>query len=229
MLKNYEYRMLNKYLKDYNGKLQSFGYIFPGKGLIPWVDEDWKTQVDKQIDNGAATMFISGINTDVLVKNKKFDMIADTIEYIRSQGFLAGLAAHSITDFIESDKMGIEADYYLKSFHHDNYWSAHPREHRVDFEVEHELHPEHHRYHDNMFCLYPEETVEYVKTLEKPLIAFKIFAGGAIPGEEAFQWAFENGADFISCGMLDFQIIPDINLANEALERTRDRNRVWYG
>ena len=34
---------------------------------------------------------------------------------------------------IECDKLGIKPDFYVKTFHHDNYWSAIPKEYREDF------------------------------------------------------------------------------------------------
>ena len=44
-----------------------------------------------------------------------------------------------------------------------------------------------------------------------PWIAFKVLAAGAIPPQDAFRHAFENGADFILAGMYDFEIAEDVS------------------
>ena len=189
----------------------------------------YKKQVDDAIKAGAATMFICGGSTDYMVQREQYDYIHGAIEYIRQNGFQAGLAGHSVTSLIRCKDYGIDPDYYLKSFHHDNYWSATPREYREDFTIDGEKQLNHNKFHDNIFCLYPEKTIEFLQSINKPFIAFKIFAAGAIPPESAFKWAFGNGADFICAGMLDFQIIEDINHANDALDNLQDRIRPLYG
>ena len=50
-----------------------------------------------------------------------------------------------------------------------------------------------------------------MNSLDEPWIAFKILAAGAIHPDNAFRYAFENGADFICVGMYDFQIVEDSN------------------
>ena len=80
-----------------------------------------------------------------------------------------------------------------------------------------------------MWCLFPEKTIEFLQNIQKPVVGFKVLAGGAIHPEEGFQYAFDNGADFIEVGMFDFQIVEDVNLAIRSVENARNRNRPWYG
>ena len=54
-------------------------------------------------------------------------------------------------------------------------------------------------------------------------------AAGAIPPQDGFRYAFESGADFVCCGMYDFQIVEDINLANKILSNIKTRPRPWRG
>jgi hypothetical protein len=63
--------------------------------------------------------------------------------------------------------------------------------------------------------------------VQKPWVAFKVLAGGAIPPKDGFQYAFDNGADFICVGMFDFQIVEDVNITLEALSKCSRRNRPW--
>ena len=68
-----------------------------------------------------------------------------------------------------------------------------------------------------MWCINPEETIAFMKTVAKPWIAFKVLAAGAIPPAQAFPYAFKNGADFIAVGMFDFQVKADAELAERAI------------
>lgn len=224
MLDNSEFGPLDKYKREYGGKMKSFVFNFPNSQR-----DHWKLQVDTSMKKGADTIFICGASTDVLVQESKYDLIQQVLEYIGKQGVPTGLAAHSITSLVQCDAIGIEPDYYLKSFHHDQYWSALPRRHRVDFTVDREKFPDHNKFHDNMFCLFPEKTVEFVRHLKKPFVAFKVFAAGAIDPESGLSWAFDNGADFVCAGMLDFQIAQDINISHKAISKAQNRPRPWYG
>jgi hypothetical protein len=66
-----------------------------------------------------------------------------------------------------------------------------------------------------------------MKTVQKPWLAFKVMAAGAIPPSNAFRFAFQNGADGILAGMFDYEIAEDVKLASEALDRAKDRARPW--
>jgi hypothetical protein len=65
-----------------------------------------------------------------------------------------------------------------------------------------------------------------MKAVEKPWIAFKVMAAGAILPKNAFQYVFNNGADFMLAGMFDFEIAEDVMIANAALKQT-ERKRPW--
>ena len=64
-----------------------------------------------------------------------------------------------------------------------------------------------------------------MKTVEKPWIAFKVMAAGAIPPKDAFRYAFDNGADHILAGMFDFEIAEDVELAKAAIAGAAKRRR----
>jgi hypothetical protein len=83
-------------------------------------------------------------------------------------------------------------------------------------------------WYDNMWRINPEETIEFMKTVAKPWIAFKVLAAGAILPAQGFSHAFKNGADFIAVGMVDFQVKANCELAAKILARLKDRDRPWY-
>jgi pentose-5-phosphate-3-epimerase len=80
-----------------------------------------------------------------------------------------------------------------------------------------------------MWCLDAEKTADFMETVTKPWIAFKVMAAGAIAPQMAFSHAYRNGADFIVAGMFDFQIEDDVKIAIEALRKLDRRQRPWRG
>ncbi|MFA5328456.1 MAG: DoxX family protein [Prolixibacteraceae bacterium] len=184
--------------------------------------------IDKAIDFGVDIMQIQGNWCDWLVRDNKIEVIHEMMEHIRQQGYTAGLASHSIESLIACADQGIIPDYYMKTMHHDQYWSAHPRENRFPFEVDGKNYLDHNRFHNNMFCLFPERTIDFVNKATVPVMGFKVLAAGAIEPKDGFQWAYDNGADFICVGMFDFQVVNNVNIAIDCLNRTK-RTREWYG
>ena len=184
--------------------------------------------IDKAIDFGVDIIQVQGNWCDWLVRDNKLEVIDEMLNYIRSQGYTAGLGAHSVESFIACADQGIIPDYYMKTMHHDQYWSAHPRENRFPFEVDGKDYLDHNRFHNNMFCLFPERTIEFVSKATVPVMGFKVLAAGAIEPKDGFKWAFDNGADFICVGMFDFQVVNNVNIAMDCLKKTK-RTREWYG
>lgn len=218
---NTNYPLFNKYKERYNGKMQSICQTY----LKP---NDFLGDIDKAIANGANALYIQGGEADRYVKEGKIAKLAEAIEYIRKKGYMAGVGAHALEVIKSCEREGIPAEFYVKTFHHDNYWSAHPMDQRVEFSVDAVRSKDHNQIHDNMFDLFPLKTAEYMKTIKKPWIAFKVLAGGAIMPEDGFRHAFTNGADFICVGMFDFQIINNVNSVVKVLGDIGSREREWY-
>jgi hypothetical protein len=64
-------------------------------------------------------------------------------------------------------------------------------------------------------------------TVNRPWIAYKVLAAGAIRPREGFRYAFANGADFALVGMFDFQVHEDVEIAKAVLAATQKRPRAW--
>ncbi len=188
---------------------------------------DLKGTIDKAIDYGGTLLYIRGVEGDLFVKNGQMDVLGKALDYIKSQGVPAGIGAHSIEVPIQCEKAGLNPDYYVKTFHSDQYWSAIPPKDRVEFSV---IDPKlaHGHWRDNMFDLFPEKTIEFMGTVKKPWIAFKVLAAGAFHPRDGFRFAFENGADFICVGMFDFQVVEDVNTAIDVLSSLKNRTRPWH-
>jgi uncharacterized membrane protein YphA (DoxX/SURF4 family) len=217
---NTQLPIIKKYNDMTGGKMQT-------QCQIRQVEGDLKTEIDLAIDRGATTMYIQGAVGDRLVESKSYDELTEAIEYGRSQGYSMGMGAHSVQVPIACESSGLDCDYYVKTFHHDQYWSAIPREHREEFTVDRKRHVDHNKFHDNIYDLFPEQTIDVMARSKKPFFAFKVLAAGAIPPQNGFKYAFDNGADFICVGMFDFQIVTDVNIAIDVLANMKNRQRPW--
>jgi uncharacterized membrane protein YphA (DoxX/SURF4 family) len=184
------------------------------------------------IKYGVDILQIQGNWVDWMTRDRRLDRVARLLDKIREEGFTAGLGAHTIDSFIECKEYGIIPDYYMKTFHHDKYWSAHPSENRIPFEQDGKRYLDHNMFHDNLFCGFPDRTVEFFKNTTVPVMGFKVLAAGALHPEDGFRWAFDNGADFICVGMFDFQIVEDVNICIDTLQKINESNsreRAWMG
>jgi hypothetical protein len=140
------------------------------------------------------------------------DVIAKVMDFVRQNGLIVGIGAHKIETVKACVDAGFQTDFWMKTMHHHNYWSANNPE-----------------WHDNKFDFSPEETINYIKELKEPVIGFKVMAAGAIHPKDGFKYAFENGADFVCAGMYDFQMVEDVNIACDILAGDVKRDRPWRG
>ena len=216
--------LLAKYKKATGSKIKVISQIHPDMK-----NEDYFVNIDKAIDFGVDIVQIQGNQVDWLVRDDRIDVVEKMMDHIRRQGYVAGLASHTVDALIATEEAGIIPDYYMKTMHHDSYWSAHPIENRVPFEVDGKNYLDHNKFHNNCFCLFPDKTVEFVQRATVPVMGFKVLAAGAIQPEDGFNWAFQNGADFICVGMFDFQVVDDVNTTIDVLDKLQGRTREWYG
>ena len=75
-----------------------------------------------------------------------------------------------------------------------------------------------------------QEVFDYMATRPEPWIAFKVLGAGIEHPSGAFPVAWKGGADFICCGMYDYQVVEDVNVANEVFANgLPKRSRPWHG
>jgi hypothetical protein len=186
-----------------------------------------KAQIRELIDKGVETLYTHGERTDRQVMAGQIDVVGRTVELMKAAGVPAGIGSHSLETPIASEKHRLNPDYYVKTFHPDNYWSATPAGKREEWCWYNGATDDHDRYHDNIFDIHPDKTAAFMKTVTKPWFAFKVMAAGAIPAQVGLNHAFHYGADFVIAGMFDFQLATDVEIVVKALHRTKLRERPW--
>ncbi len=195
-------RIIEKYKRTQGGKMQFISDCS--------LNGDLTKGINLSVDSGASACYVHGGMADTYAQNGQVDKIAEALELIRKAGVPAGIGAHKLATVQACVQAGLKPDFWMKTFHHTNYWSA---------QIQNQ--------NDNIWCENPEETIAYMETVEAPWIAFKVMAAGAITPQEGFSYAFKNGADFVCAGMYDFQIVDDVNIALDVLASDLQRKRPW--
>jgi hypothetical protein len=196
-------RVIQKYWKQRGGKMQ---WISEGHPEV----NDLKTNLQKAIDNGASAVYVQGAKGDMFVREGHVDLLGKCVDFIKSNGLPGGIGGHMLEVVVACEKAGLKPDFYMKTLHHLKYWSA--------------QHPER---HDNLWSREPEETVEFMKKVKTPWIAFKALAAGAIHPKEGLRYAYSSGADFVAVGMFDFHVRNNAALAVDIISKVGQRERPW--
>ncbi len=211
---------VKKYNTKYNGHLQFIPHI---KVTAEQTAAELKDHLRELVDTGAVALYVWGVSADRLMEDGKSAILGKAVEAAKATGLPIGVGAHSLQVPMACEKEKFPCDFYVKTLHSDNYPSATPRAQRKDFMWQNSD-P---RFYDNMWCIDADETIAFMKTVEKPWIAYKVLAAGAIYPREGFPYAFKNGADFIAVGMFDFQIKENCELVNKVLRVCQSRERPW--
>jgi hypothetical protein len=211
--------VINRYWKERGGKVLWLSDCAAGR--------DVKEGARQSVDNGAHAIYVQGGIADAAARDGKVAAIGEALEYMKQLKVPSGLGAHDLETVKACVAAGFQPDFWVKTLHPDNYWSATPKENRKAFDVMGQMADAHGHWHDNMFCRNPNETIEYMKGLQQPWIAFKVLAAGAIHPLDGFKFAFEGGADFICVGMFDFQVRENAVIAKRVLSGDVVRQRPW--
>jgi hypothetical protein len=203
--------IFGRYWKERGGRMQ---WIAEGHPDL----DDWRTNIQASIDFGAAAVYVQGVIGDQWYNQGKVELLGKCVEFVRSQKVPAGIGAHKLEVIVEAEKLGLGAEFYVKTLHHGNYWSA--RRPGQDSDVVENR-------DDNYWEMTPDRTIAFMQEIEKPWIAFKVLAAGGIRPESGFRYAFEHGADFICVGMFDFQVEQNVALVRKLVPEWQNRSRDW--
>jgi hypothetical protein len=212
---------IERYNRECGGHMQFIPHIRVDLGQS---ESSLREHIQKQVDTGAVALYVWGVSGDRLVQAEAVDQLAKAVELAKKHDLPVGVGGHSLLVPMACEKHKVPCDFYVKTLHSDDYPSATRKELRKEFiwltggEG----------WYDNMWCINPEETVEFMNTVTKPWLAFKVLAAGAFHPREGFAYAFKGGADFIAVGMFDFQIKQNCEQLRKEIRRAQDRERPWH-
>ncbi len=173
-------------------------------GKIQWIAQTYPKfdnlteNIQIAVDNGAVGAYIQGGIGDDFVEKNWLDRIGEIISFFKQNGLIAGVGSHSLDVPKAVEKEKLDPDFYFKNFNSIGYYSEDPR-----------------------------EIADFMKTVDKPWIAFKVLGAGVVNPRWGFELAFRMGADFLNIGMFDFQVREDIVHAKELLAGDLKRERPW--
>jgi len=204
---------IKKYRREWGGKMKCI--VCPTADIKPDM-KAYSDQVKQIVDDGVDAIYLWGVRADGLAAGGKMDLIAKCVQCAKDLGVPSGVGAHDLNVIKECEKNKVNTDFYIKTFHHHRYPTG-PKPEQIKGPTQ-EI--------PGYWCSNPEETAAFMKTVEKPWLAFKIMAAGAIPPRDAFQYTFENGADHVLVGMFDFEIPEDVKILKDILFSVK-RDRPW--
>jgi hypothetical protein len=206
--------VLRRYRKERGGKIQWI--ICPTAPVEPDMVK-YREHVESLIKDGCEAIYLWGVHSDSLVAQGKMDLVTKAVELPKEYGVPSGVGAHDLAVIKACEEHGVKADFYIKTFHSHSYPTA-PKPEQIKGPYNE---------FPGYWCSDPQAVTDFMKTVNKPWIAFKTMAAGAIPPQTAFRYSFLHGADFVLAGMFDYEIADDVKTAIEALGRTKDRERAW--
>ena len=204
---------LMKYRRERGGDIRwvMCPHADPTKGI-----ENYMEEAEQLVENGASALYVWGVRGDRLYRQDRIDLIKQCVAVHKGLGVPSGVGAHDLRVIEACEEYGVGADFYVKTFHHHDYPTA-PEPDEIEGPYS-EI--------PGYWCRNPNRTAEVMEEVDKPWIAFKVMAAGAIPPKSAFPYVLNNGADHILAGMFDFEIAEDAKIAREAIAQA-DRSRPW--
>jgi hypothetical protein len=173
-------------------------------GKLQWIAQSAPEQGDpvenakRARDNGAFAIYLHGGVSDDLVKQGKVEEIGKVVEGMRKVGLMAGIGAHLLATSRACVQAKLDPDFYMLTVNRVNYYSSPAA-----------------------------EKAEFMKSIQKPWIGFKVLGAGRELPPGGFRHAFERGADFIAVGMFDWQVRDDTAHVQEMLAKGIERERAW--
>ena len=200
-------RVINRYWREEGGRIQFISDC-------GWDGGDLIRGAEASIENGASMVYAHGGFSDNWGQAGDWKKFREYLDEVRKFGVPTGIGCHNLNTVKLCVEHDCIPDFWMKTVHRLDYPTA-----RFKKEC------------DNVFSYQePEEVFAYMASRPEPWIAFKILGAGITHPKDAFPAAFKGGADFACVGMYDYQIVEDVNIANNLFENgLPGRQRPWHG
>jgi len=210
-------RVINRYWREEGGKIQFISDCGYRGGVVKGAIAS--------VENGASMVYFhGGIADNTAVVKKDWKPFREYLDEARKLGVPVGIGCHSLKTVkfcVEHDCL---PDFWMKTVHRVDYPTAHLNEDK-------KKDPAGLGSCDNRFVdTDRQEVFDYMATRPEPWIAFKVLGAGIEHPRDAFPVSYTGGADFICCGMYDYQLVEDVNVANDFFKNgLPSRKRPWHG
>ena len=189
--------ILREYFRE-GGALQWFAQVCSGEGN----PDSWRDWLAAAVDAGCAAAYLHGGQVDFWYANGAFDVLAEALDRMRAAGVAAGLAAHK-PEAHEWIRDHLDVDFQMCSHYNPTDRSKNPKHSSVNEKWEDE---------DRGRML------EVIQTISRPVVHYKVFAGGNKPVVPAFKLLGRMmRADDVVCVGMFTQDDPDMVRKNVAL------------
>ena len=154
-------RMFRQYRSE-GGKMQIMFQTYPPMDL--------KANINMMMECEPIAIYHQGSTLDQFLEDGKTEFLRERLELIRSAGVFTGLASHLPDVILRSERENWGMDFYMTCLY--NYWDQRKGQPSSFFS----LRPK----YITFFPDDPPKMYKVIKQVDKPCIAFKIFAGGQV-------------------------------------------------
>ena len=209
-------RAINRYWREEGGRIRFISDSGHPEGVVKGARVS--------VENGASLVYYHGGNADGAALKGDWKAFRTYLDETRKLGVPVGIGCHRLATVrfcVEHDCL---PDFWMKTVHRVDYPTAHLGEDRKESKTGLGV-------CDNRFVdTDRQEVFDYMQSRPEPWIAFKVLGAGIEHPRDAFPVVYRGGADFACVGMYDYQVVEDVNIANEVFrDGLPARSRPWHG
>ena len=209
-------RVINRYWREEGGRIRFISDCgYPG-GIL--------AGARASVENGASIVYSHGGITDSWAVDDKWKDLREYLDGARTLGVPVGIGCHRLATVKWCVAHDLIPDFWMKTVHRIDYPTATLGEDKKKSKLNIGA-------CDNRFVdTDRQEVFDYMESRPEPWIAFKVLGAGIEHPRTAFPAVYKGGADFACVGMYDYQLVEDVNIANEVFAKgLPERKRPWHG
>ena len=209
-------RVINRYWREEGGRIKFISNCGHRDGLLAGARES--------VENGASLLYYHGEHAETAADKGDWKSFREFLDGARALGVPVGIGCHRLSTVKFCVAHDCLPDFWMKTVHRTDYPTAHLGEDKKPSKNGLGV-------CDNRFVdTDRQEVFDYMENRPEPWIAFKVLGAGIEHPRDAFPVVYRGGADFACVGMYDYQVVEDVNIANEVFrDGLPERKRPWRG